>query len=81
MCLFTAATVGLVQDKFTVDEGIGTFKVCVEVKRPTITCPIDFRFTVHVRTQPGSAGMVEINTQHTKPQTLIFHGCVHNREP
>ena len=55
-------------------EDVGTIKVCVAVKNPVITCPINFDFTVHVQTVAGTAGMY-LNHTSLSHVSAMYYCC------
>ena len=46
---------GLNQTSFMVSETVGVVQVCATVRSPSISCPIDFPFTVTLSTQDNTA--------------------------
>ena len=53
---YAVARVGLEITFYQVDEDAGFVEICAMVFEPTITCPIEFDFSVSVSTCDGSAG-------------------------
>ena len=54
---YTEAQVALSRSAYSVSEG-GTVTVCAEVARTSVSCQINFPFSIKVFTEDGTAGII-----------------------
>ena len=68
----TVAVVGLEKTFYRTTEGLGVVEVCAVVYSPSITCPIEFPFSILLQTADGSAGaFVYFNNNYTVLQYFV----------
>ena len=64
MFIPSVAVVGLERTLYHVMEDVGVVEVCAIVYRPSVDCPINFPFDVHLSTSDNTAGIWSFRMQN-----------------